>query len=226
MIPWLAFRLEAPMASFAEGPGNAVRATASWPTRSALLGLVGAALGVDRADREGQAALSAHYRFVIRVDRQGAILRDFHTYQSLPSSKGRVATRAEALRNPESVTSITRREYLCDALFFVAMRCVDETAHWTLGAIREALQKPSYALCLGRRCCPPGSPLAPRIVMSENGPAAIRECFGVAPTVGLHAAEVQEDLGSANLVKRVRRRADQPIDRTTWTFTTREEWLA
>ena len=49
--------LAAPLASFGENAGNVRRGTADRPTRSALIGLAGAALGVERADSTGQQKL-------------------------------------------------------------------------------------------------------------------------------------------------------------------------
>lgn len=225
MSSWLTLRLDAPMASFGEEPGNAARGTGSWPTRSALIGLLGAALGVDRADAVGQLALSSQYRFVIRVDQQGTILRDFHTYQSLPSAKGWARTRAEALQHADVVTSITRRDYLCDALFHVAVRSIDEAPRWTLEEISEALKKPQFSLYLGRRSCPLGSPMRPKVVVAASGAEAIQIAFPNTTGPLLHAADSHQDIGSSNRPHRVRRRNDQPLDRTTWTFAGRQEWL-
>lgn len=213
------------MASFGEEPGNAARGTGSWPTRSALIGLLGAALGVERADAEGQAALSTQYRFVIRIDRQGTILRDFHTYQSLPSAKGWARTRAEALQHSDVVTSITRRDYLCDALFHVAMRGADEELRWSLEEISEALKAPCYSLFLGRRSCPLGSPMCPQVVVAASGAEAIQVAFPNTTGPLLYAADAHQDIGSSNRPHRVRRRNDQPLDRTIWTFANRQEWL-
>ena len=55
MTEWLIIHLAAPFASFGEEAGNVRRGTADRPTRSALLGLAGAALGIDRADARGTA---------------------------------------------------------------------------------------------------------------------------------------------------------------------------
>jgi CRISPR system Cascade subunit CasD len=112
---WLVVLIAAPLASFSEEPGNARRGSADRPTRSALLGLAGAALGVERADRAGQEALAASFLTATRTLATGAPQTDFHTFQSLPTSKGPVATRAEALaRRADLETSITRRDYRSD----------------------------------------------------------------------------------------------------------------
>lgn len=220
------------MASFGEEPGNAARGTAPYPTKSALCGLVGAALGVLREDGEGQRALAGQYRFVIRADRPGTLLRDFHTYQSLPSAKGKPQTRAAALQQEDDlVTSITRRDYRSDVAYAVAMRATAETPRWSLEEIATALRHPVFALCLGRRSCPPGAPLAPLLIEAETGPAALLAADGERmedprlPPSRMHAAEAPDDLGPSNRSRRRHRRADQPLDRTTWHFATRDEWV-
>jgi CRISPR system Cascade subunit CasD len=58
---WLVVLIAAPLASFGEEPGNVRRGTADRPTRSALLGLAGAALGIERADQQSQDRLSASF---------------------------------------------------------------------------------------------------------------------------------------------------------------------
>lgn len=232
MTQWLIFRLEAPMASFGEEPGNAARGTAQTPTKSALCGLVGAALGVLRDDGEGQHALAEHYRFVVRADQTGVLLRDFHTYQSLPSAKGKPQTRAAALKQEDDlVTSITRRDYRADVAYTVALRAAVQVPRWSLETIKGALQRPVFALSLGRRSCPLGAPLGPVLAEADDGPEAMRLyerhwSDGRKLVIGkVHSAEVPEDLGPSNHLRQRWRRHDQPLDRTTWQFATRSEWM-
>ncbi|CAN0539557.1 unnamed protein product, partial [Scytosiphon promiscuus] len=111
MTEWLVVTLAGSMASFGEEAGNAQRSTADRPSRSALIGLAGAALGILRDDTEGQRRLARAFRIATWTLQPGTLLSDFHTYQSLPSSAGRPSTRAEALkRRSDLATSITRRE--------------------------------------------------------------------------------------------------------------------
>lgn len=223
MTDWLTFTLAAPMASFGEAPGNASRATADRPSKSALTGLIGAALGVVRKDAAGQEALTAGYRFVTRTDQAGAPLRDFHTYQSLPSAKGRPMTRAEALAHPEIVTSITRRDYRCDVLWRVAMQAT-EAAPFALEAVAAALCRPRFLLYLGRKSCPLSRPLDPKITDAASGRAAIDARF--APVAGaVLAAEDEADLGPGGAVRWRERRRDLPLDRLRWTFAARDAFL-
>lgn len=223
MTDWLTFTLAAPMASFGEAPGNASRSTADRPSKSALTGLIGAALGVLRQDAAGQAALAEGYRFVTRSDQAGVPLRDFHTYQSLPSAKGRPMTRAEALAHPEIVTSITRRDYRCDVLYRVALRA-EEAAPFPLAAVAAALNRPRFLLYLGRKSCPLARPLDPKIAEAASGRQAIDARF--APVRGaVIAAETEADLGPGESVRWRERRRDAPRDRTRWTFAARDDYL-
>lgn len=50
---------------------------------------------------------------------------------------------------------LTRREYLCDASFLVAL----QGGEGTIAEVKEALKAPKWTLYLGRKCCPPSRPL-------------------------------------------------------------------
>ncbi len=55
MTEYLVFRLYAPLASWGEAAVGESRPTATYPGRGAIIGLLGAALGVRRDDDEGSA---------------------------------------------------------------------------------------------------------------------------------------------------------------------------
>ena len=80
MTEWLIVTLAAPLASFGEEAGNVRRSTADRPTRSALLGIAGAALGIERFDANRQRDLFASFRVATRTLRNGTLVVDFHTY--------------------------------------------------------------------------------------------------------------------------------------------------
>lgn len=228
---WLIITLAAPFASFGEEAGNVRRGTTDRPTRSALLGLAGAALGIDRADAEGQRALAASFRVATRTLCAGTLVTDFHTYQSLPSAKGRPHTRAEALSHPlDLATSITQREYRTDVRYQAAYRAISGGQH-SLQDLKIGFEKPAYTLYLGRKSCPLSHPLAPEIIEAQtvidafkrhsdgpNNPSA-----GLR-TYGLIAVEDRADLGSPDAPLRTRLRMDEPSDRTSWQFGQRREY--
>ena len=223
---WLVITLAAPMASFGEAPGNVQRGTADYPTRSALLGLAGAALGIRRADTNGQRALFMSFRVATRTLRSGTWMVDFHTYQSLPSTQGQVRTRADALARRQHLnTSITQREYRADVLYEAAYRATVRAAY-TLEEVRAAFERPAYTLYLGRKSCPLSSPLAPKIVQGRT----VVEAFTRYHTTPIRfrntvvAVEDRQDLGHPDATLRVRLRMDDPVDRSTWHFSPRREY--
>ena len=222
MTEWLVIHLAAPLASFGEEAGNVRRGTSDRPTRSALLGLAGAAIGIDRADAEGQRELSASFRIATRTLCAGTLVTDFHTYQSLPSAKGRPHTRAEALSHPlDLATSITHREYRTDVRYQAAYRTVSG-GRYSLRDLNAGFEKPVYTLYLGRKSCPLSYPLAPKIIEAQTVVDAFK-LHSDEPD-GLIAVEDREDLGSPDASLRTRLRMDEPGDRTSWQFGQRREY--
>lgn len=78
--------------------------------------------------------------FGVCADKEGVLLKDFHTVQ-VPGEK-----------HPE----VSYRYYLSDAVFLVALESDDKSL---LESIASALQKPVYPLYLGRKSCPPTLPI-------------------------------------------------------------------
>ena len=122
MAEFVIFTLAAPIGAFGDLAGHERRNSGEWPARSAVLGLVGAALGVRRDDVSGQQTL-AGWRVAVSVLSRGAAFRDFHTVQTVPSSRiKRPATRREAIEALDSGDNplITWRDYRSDCAFGVA----------------------------------------------------------------------------------------------------------
>jgi CRISPR system Cascade subunit CasD len=163
MPGYVAFRLAAPLAAFGEIAVGERRPTADRPTRSAILGLLGAALGLDRNDEDGQAGLSAMCRVAIRVEQPGRLLVDYHTIQTPRPGRQPYATRAEELRADRIETILSRRDYRTDFLATVAIE-VAESGRWKPADLEAALRTPRYILSLGRRSCPVCLPLAPLVI--------------------------------------------------------------
>lgn len=164
MTDYLVFRLYAPLASWGEAAVGESRPTATYPGRSAIIGLLGAALGVQRDDDEGQRQLRDSVGIAIKQRSPGSLLRDYHTVQ-VPASQSKVTyrTRRDELSAPRKVinTILSSRDYRCDGLWTVAVWLTAE-AELTLEALEQALKTPHFPLYLGRKACPPAAPLAPR----------------------------------------------------------------
>jgi len=164
-MEYLLFRLYGPLASWGELAVGESRHTAVYPGKSALLGLLAAALGIRREQGELQGSLAVGYRFAVKVVSTGHPLRDYHTTQA-PDSVGKFIyrTRRDELKIGKGRlgTILSSREYRCDAFSLVAI-AAEDTAPYTLSEIKEALLQPRFHLYLGRKSCPLSAPLNPQI---------------------------------------------------------------
>lgn len=157
MKPYLILRLSGPMQAWGQPTFEGTRPTASFPTRSGLLGLLGACLGIRRSDKTALQNLADSVRFAVRCDNHAVEgkeiptvkLTDYHTVQNA----------REDYRGLKSHDTIqTWREYLCDAHFTVALWCAENSVY-TLQQLTNAVQKPYFTPYLGRRSCPLTCPL-------------------------------------------------------------------
>jgi len=165
----LLFRLYGAMASWGEIAVGENRHTAHYPSKSALLGLLGAALGIERQDEERQRQLQEGYAFVVESFTAGHLLRDYHTAQ-VPDAVGKFTYRTrrdEIILGKERLgTILSSREYRCDALAVVAVRALAD-APFSLAEIQEKLLRPVFHLYLGRKSCPLSAPLAPQLLSDQ-----------------------------------------------------------
>ena len=139
----LLLRLAAPLQAWGADSKFETRKTAREPTKSGVIGLLAAALGLRRDETEPLTRL-AQLRFGVRVEREGQLLVDYHT-----------ANREED-RKKGKAPYVTYRHYLEDAVFLVGLESEDSAL---LQELAEALTHPVFPLYLGRRCCPPTLPL-------------------------------------------------------------------
>lgn len=138
----LVLRLAGPMQSWGEHSAFGERDTLSHPTRSGLVGMFAAAQGVRRDEPLDR---YADLRLVMRVDSPGLRMSDFQTVGGGLPREHTVPT-AEGKRRPENATTIvTRKAFLADAVFTVAV-----TGPGTKD-IGRALESPHWQTYLGRR---------------------------------------------------------------------------
>lgn len=131
----LLLRLAAPLQAWGTDSKFEVRRTNREPSKSGVIGLLAAALGLRRdADLSELSAL----RFGVRVDRNGEVIKDFH------------------MAKADKTSYLTYRYYLSDAVFLVGLESEDRNF---LEKIERALRNPCFPLFLGRRSCPPTLPL-------------------------------------------------------------------
>lgn len=170
---FLTATLYAPIGSFGGIAVGERRRTGMRPTRSALLGLLAAALGIERCDSNAQRALRDGYGMASMVLGRGRMLTDYHTAQ-MPSQQRnrRFTTRRQEIGADDLNTVLSSREYRTDSVYAFALWERDE-APYRLEALAEALRRPRFMLYLGRKSCPLGLPLAPRIADHDGVRAAL-----------------------------------------------------
>lgn len=136
-MPTLLLRLVGPMQSWGTTSRFDQRDTGKEPSKSGVIGLVAAALGIDRenwTDLEPLTKLSMG----IRHDRPGVPKRDYQTAQHIISAD----------HSKVHETAVTTRDYLADAAFLVGLATDD---HVLLDRIHKALNNPVWPLALGRK---------------------------------------------------------------------------
>jgi CRISPR system Cascade subunit CasD len=239
----LTFVLAAPLGAMGALAVGERRGGWDRPGRSAILGLIAGCLGLDRAAEDEHAALSAGLGLAIRREGSAtALLSDYHTAQVPATRRNRVfATRREELAIPkhEQETVLTRRDYRADIAFTAALwRRVAAPMPWSLEDVAAAMTAPRFVPYLGRKSCPLGLPMAPRVTEAETVSAAFtgrdaeageweRQLVprGAGGTVWADAAGPGEPALGLDTAYRETRR-DEPISRARWQFGLREEVAA
>ena len=171
MCKWLAFQLYGPMASWGGIAVGGVRPTYNHPTRSAVVGLISAALGIKREEEELLLRVSRGYHVAFRVNDSGPLIRDYHTMTAVkPQYKKTTQNTSlkDALKVPahELETTLSYRDYLCDSSYSVFITEADAPA--SLEELRDFLLEPIFTLFLGRMSCPLALPMNPRVFEADT----------------------------------------------------------
>jgi CRISPR system Cascade subunit CasD len=153
----LLLRLAGPMQSWGTQSRFGVRDTGREPSKSGVIGLLCAAVGIDRSDDTALAPLAA-LTMAVRVDHEGVFSRDFHTAGggSLNGQDYGVIKASGA----KGDTVLSERFYLADAEFLVAL----EGPEPLLRQLEAALVQPVWTLWLGRKSFTPTPPLCLEIM--------------------------------------------------------------
>ena len=151
----LLLRLAGPMQSWGTRSRFSNRDTGLEPSRSGVVGLLCAALGIPRDDIERLKDFDLKkLKMAVRVDREGRLMRDYHTAQEV--------RRADTSKKPQE-TVLSERYYLADADFLVGL----EGEEPFLRELEAALIAPVWQLCLGRKAFVPGLPICEGVVGGE-----------------------------------------------------------
>lgn len=129
------------------------RHTDFYPSKSGVIGLIAASLGISRDDDQKISILNK-LDFAVRIDQQGKLAMDYHTVIR-PEIKSKLIneldrTNKNDFYNVEYIQYVTHRYYLEDALFIVALSGEENLVN----KVYEGLQKPYFQQFLGKRSFP------------------------------------------------------------------------
>lgn len=158
MQDYLILKLDGPMQAWGRESFEGYRPSELYPGRSALLGLLGACLGIDRHDKKAQRDLAASVVCAVRVDQQGQKMKDYHTVKD-------ARVDYQGLKSHETIQ--TWREYWQDAKYTVAV-WLNESAPLSLEYLQAGIQEPVFTPVLGRRSCPLARPLFETFVKAKD----------------------------------------------------------
>jgi len=215
-MPSLAFYIDAPMQSWGASSKFQYRETNPFPTKSALVGLIAGALGIDKTHANESALLQpiADLKLtVVRLQKAKTAvsrLSDFHTvgggYNKKTPLWQKMSIPQKASGAPFG-TVITHRSYLTDARFVALLEGEQEV----LQRIQSALLDPVWGIWFGRKTCLPASPLTP--TLGDTRQDAFEQLLQALPDLEpapLEQFEYQEEVTSPQTADGIFYQSDQP----------------
>ncbi|MEW5895659.1 MAG: type I-E CRISPR-associated protein Cas5/CasD [Candidatus Omnitrophota bacterium] len=146
----LLLRLEGPMQSWGTTSRFDQRDTGKEPSKSGVIGLLAAAMGIDRDNWDDLEPLTK-LKMGVRYDQPGVLRKD---YQTAGCSELDTIIKADGSQSKDGVVS--ERYYLADASFLVGMEGEDYNF---LSRAHKALLNPQWVLGLGRKSYLPAEPI-------------------------------------------------------------------
>ena len=166
----LALMLDAPMQSWGFSSRFQRRTTGLHPTKSGVIGMLCAALGLDKGSPQEAEILPrlAALRMKSLVmprwttsrwtgkEKELSVrrLEDFHTVQNTRRASGK----------PNRDPVVTQRQYLLDALFGLIL----SGEATLLNDVAVALQNPVWGIWFGRKSCIPAAPVFRKLAATEE----------------------------------------------------------
>lgn len=155
MMRTLTIKLTAPLQSYGNEATFSRRTSYHFPSKSAVLGMIAAALGYRRDDSRIQQL--NELKMAVRIDQPGRTLTDFQTIEYDQDHHKR---------------SLSYRDYLQDAVFVAAIGGEEQQ----ITTIEKALHHPKFQLFLGRRANVPAGPLCTK-VFNNSDPVTVLKSY-------------------------------------------------
>lgn len=209
----LSFYIDSPLQAWGSSSKFQYRETNGFPTKSAVVGLIAAAMGIDKHATDEGERLKPLVKLnctVVKLEKAiGGVtrLQDFHTvgggYDKKASLYQKLSIPVKASGAPFG-TVITRRSYLTDAAFAILLEGDDAPL---LEKIHESLQNPVWGVWFGRKACLPATPLSPHVSDTRQG--ALNALLAFLPErepAELDSFEYQDELDDGDFFQ-----SDQPV---------------
>ena len=232
----LLFHLAGPMSSWGGIAVGSIRPTEMHPSKSAVVGIISASLGIDRLDSERQASLFTDFDYVIVSSGKEGEMSDYATIQSSrPPSEEKytiLPPRSQELARESLNTILSTKRYVCNGFYTVAIIPRVKPA-FDLQRIKDALERPVFIPYLGRKSCPMSFPMSPSIEYYDDLMELLKdkslwpfmsEWMQSAAYLDKHILHVYSTfrIDAGSVVER-RMRDDMP-ERRSWQFKTRSEY--
>ncbi|NBV82668.1 type I-E CRISPR-associated protein Cas5/CasD [bacterium] len=205
MAEFLTFQLRGDMASWGDIAVGEQRPTLPFPTKSAILGLLAAALGIDREADEHHRELTASIRYGVKIfsnpllnnrrsterfsghSAVGGFLRDYQTVQSASVSDVRQFSKKfnrrpasrydeiQAMKIGGTGGAILSFRDYWLDVFYVVAIESVSASQFSIQALKSALLEPKFHLYLGRKACPLSLPLDPSITEANTIKEALNQ---------------------------------------------------
>lgn len=175
----LKLNLEAPLVSFsADTIYNDLHPTAYRPSKSQIIGMIGAAMGIKREEIERLNELDQKYDIFIPEANHSVprIYEDFQVVSKRKTLSGRLAGSDLTVSENDQFlafsgkfasgkhTLVIRKQYLENLGPFIVYLLGSEE---DLREAEQALKAPYYPLYIGRKCCIPSAPICNGLIEVE-----------------------------------------------------------
>ncbi|ABM03388.1 CRISPR-associated protein, Cas5e family [Psychromonas ingrahamii 37] len=131
-----------------------------FPTRSAIMGILGAAMGITRENFNELYALSEQLKIAVQVNLSGEKMVDYHTVQHFRSPQGKI----------QKGVKPTYREYWCDSEHTFAISAAEHVIEKLVNSVKF----PEFTLFQGRKSCPLTRPLFEAVTDDDNPANALK----------------------------------------------------
>jgi len=206
MNQYLAIKLDGVMQAWGGHTYEDLRHSELIPTRSAVLGILAACVGIDRKDVAELESLSATIRMAVRLDSRPQRMMDFHTVLDARKVDGK----------PNQNPVVSKREYLCDAKYTVLIQSTSES-YFSLELLEQAIRQPVYTPFLGRRSCLLSRPLFDAVISAID----FKQAFDLCEPIG-GVIYSEERLHQDDALWRMR---DEPVYARKRQFATRSLYV-